>query len=76
MKVSELFLTDINVKGGEAVLACILKKEKSYFAKSSKLYNLLFCNVPRLHSVKVLIQDLIFIYKTTVTLYFGITSGL
>jgi len=66
----------MNVEGGEAVLARTLKKEKSYFAKSSKLPNSFLCDVPRLHSVKVHIQDLIFICKTTVTLYFRILSGL
>lgn len=76
VKLSNLFLTDVNVKGREAILACILKKEKSYFTKSSKLYSSFFCDVPRLHSVKVLIQDLILICKTTVTRYFGISSGL
>lgn len=41
-KLSKLFLIYVNVKRGEEILACTIKKEKSYFAKSSKLCSSFF----------------------------------
>lgn len=55
----------MNENEGEAFVACTRSK---CFLKSSKLYSSRFCDAPRLHLKKVLIQDLIFTCKTTVTL--------